>query len=345
MEKSVLIAGIGGASLGTEIFKSLRHSGNYYIYGSDISPYAYGLYEEGFVKTYVVDKGKYIEDILNICKKEKIDAIIPGGEEPLFLLCNQKDLFDQEGVFLAINSKEVIELCNNKIKTFDFLREKDFPVPITKLIAGEEDLKGFNYPCIIKPSTGSGGSVFTYLAEDEEEALLYVSYLRKRSKNAIVQEYIPHDQGEYTVGVLSLPNGKIVGSIALRRFFNSKLSYLTKYDDRIISSGYSQGLIDDFKNIRIQAEKMALEINSRGPLNIQGRLKNGVFYPFELNARFSASTYLRTMAGFNELDIFLQVLFGHKLALSEEIQYGYYFRSLEEKYVSAKGIKDDSLDN
>ncbi len=345
MKKSVLIAGIGGASLGTEIFKSLRHSGNYYIYGTDISPYAYGLYQEGFVRTYIVDKGKYVENILDICKKEKIDAIIPGGEEPVLLLCNQKDLFDQEGVFLAINSKEVIRLCNDKIKTFDFLCKQDFPIPITKLIAGEGDLKDIDYPCVIKPSTGSGGSVFTYLAEDEEEALLYVSYLRKRSKNAIAQEYIPHDQGEFTVGVLSLPNGNIVGSIALRRFFNSKLSYLTKYNDRIISSGYSQGLIDDFKNIRIQAEKMALQIKSRGPLNIQGRLKNGVFYPFEMNARFSASTYLRTMAGFNEVDIFLQFLFGNKYALSEKIQYGYYFRSLEEKYVSAVGIKDDSLDN
>ena len=70
MRKSVLIAGIGGASLGTEIFKSLRYSGNYNIFGTDISPYAYGLYQEGFVKTYIVGRKKYIQ---------KIDAIIPGG--------------------------------------------------------------------------------------------------------------------------------------------------------------------------------------------------------------------------------------------------------------------------
>ncbi|MBT9145434.1 MAG: hypothetical protein DDT42_01305 [candidate division WS2 bacterium] len=41
MKKSVLIAGVGGASLGTEIFKSLRRSGNYSVVGADISPYAY----------------------------------------------------------------------------------------------------------------------------------------------------------------------------------------------------------------------------------------------------------------------------------------------------------------
>lgn len=339
MKKTVLIAGVGGASLGTEIFKCLRYSGNYNILGADISPYAYGLYQEGFTKTYVVDREKYIENILGICKKEGVDAVVPGGEEPLLLLCNQKDLFDREGIFLATNSKGVVELCTDKIKVFDYLSSQGVPIPATILVDKVDELKNFNYPCVIKPSTGSGGSVFTYLAEDAEEALPYVSYLRKRDIKAIAQEYIPHYEGEYSISVLSLPTGKIAGSIALRRFFNCKLSYVVKYNDRIISSPYSQGLIDDFKDIREQAENIASKISSRGPLNIQGRLKNGVFYPFELNARFSGGTYLRAMAGFNEVDIFLQFLFKHKYALPEKLNSGYYFRSLEEKYVSYGEIK------
>ena len=339
MKKNVLIAGVGGASLGTEIFKSLMHSGIYNIFGADISPYAYGLYQEGFIKSYVVDRERYIQDILDICKKEKIDAIIPGGEEPLILIYEQKGLFDQENILLASNSTEVMGLCTDKIKTFNYLRNQGIPVPITKLIDNENDLNDFNYPCIIKPSTGSGGSVFVYLAEDAEEASLYISYLKKRSVKVIVQEYISDDEGEYTVGVLSLPNGKLVGSIALKRSFHCKLSHLFKYNDRVISSGYSQGLIDDFKNVRKQAEDIALKIDSRGPLNIQGRLKDGVLYPFELNARFSATTYLRAMAGFNEVDIFLKSLFRHKYTVPRNIKYGYYFRSIEEKYIDYEEIK------
>lgn len=338
MRESVLIAGVGGACLGTELFKSLRHSGNYNIFGADISPYAYGLYQEGFVKTHVVDSEDYIPNILSICKEEKIDAIVPGGEQPLQLLCDQKELFDGEGIPLAVNSKEVVELCIDKIKTFDYLKRQGIPIPITKLIDDLDELKGLDYPCIIKPSTGSGGSTFVYLAENEKEALLYVSYLRKRGIKAVTQEYIPHREGEYTVGVLSLPDGKIVGSIALKRFFHCKLSYLIKYNARIISSGYSQGLINDFKNIRMQAENIASKINSRGPLNVQGRLKDGIFYPFELNPRFSASTYLRTMAGFNEVDIFLQYLLRRKYTSPKNIKYGYYLRSLEERYVSCEEI-------
>lgn len=340
MKKSVLIAGVGGASLGTEIFKCLRCSGNYDIFGADISAYAYGLYQEGFTKTYLVDRENYIKNIMNICTTEGIDAIIPGGEEPLRLLCSSKSLFDKEGILLAINSAEVINICSDKLKTFEYLANQGISIPLTELINDPNEVSRLSYPCVIKPATGSGGSVFAYIAEDEEEAALYISYLKKRNIKALVQEYIPHQEGEYTVGVLSLPNGKVLSSIALRRSFDVKLSCLVKYNDRIISSGYSQGLIDDFRDIRTQAEDMALKLNSRGPLNVQGRLRHGVFYPFEINPRFSASTYLRAMAGFNEVDIFLQYLFYGNCRIPQSIRYGYYSRSFEEKYVSCEDIRN-----
>jgi carbamoyl-phosphate synthase large subunit len=343
-KNNVLIAGIGGASLGTEILKSLKLAGRYNIFGADISPYAYGLYDDGLTKAHVVRREKYIQDILEICEKEEIDAVIPGGEEPLFLLNQNRDLFEKNNVLLAMNSAEVIELCTDKIKTFEYLEKKGFPVPSTKLVENPKDLKNFHYPCIVKPSTGSGGSVFVYLAEDEKEALFFVSYLRRINLKAIVQEYIPSEEGEYTVGILHLPNGELVGSIALKRLFHAKLSVLIKTKDKIISSGYSQGLIDDFKQIREQAEKIAEALNSRGPMNIQGRLKNGIFYPFEINPRFSATTYLRAMAGFNEVDIFLQFLFTGKKIIPKKIKYGYYFRSLEEKFVGIKKLKIYDLD-
>lgn len=339
MKKSVLIAGIGGASLGTEIFKSLRQAGKYSIFGTDISSYAFGLYQEGFTRTYVVDQEDYVQNLIRICLKERIDAVIPGGEEPLKLCNLHRDLLQRNSILLAANSSKVIALCVDKAKTFEFLANNEVPVPKTMRFSSEDELDDFNFPCVIKPSTGSGGSTFVHLAEDREEAALYISYLRKKGKQTIVQEYVPQGQGEYTVGVLSLTDGSVFGSIALRRLFNSKLSYLLKYQDRVISSGYSQGLIEDFKEVRSQAEKIALRLDSRGPLNVQGRLVNGTFYPFEINPRFSATAYIRTMAGFNEVDMFLQHLFGRETQAPSEMRYGYYFRSLDEVYVPHSEIK------
>ena len=73
---SVLIAGIGGGSLGLEIFKSLRYATGYRLIGTDISERAYGLYEEGFQKTYLLRRSSaedYARQLLQICLKEKIN--------------------------------------------------------------------------------------------------------------------------------------------------------------------------------------------------------------------------------------------------------------------------------
>ena len=167
----------------------------------------------------------------------------------------------------------------------------------------------------------------------------YCQYLKNNQKSPIIQEYISEEEGEYTIGVLYLPNKTMIGSIVLRRVFDSKLSVLIKGDFGLISSGYSQGLIEDFPEIRKTAEKIAEKIGSTGPLNIQARLKNGQLIPFEINPRFSASTYLRSLAGFNEIDIFLDFLFDEKISKPTTIKFGRYLRSLSETFVPSKSTK------
>lgn len=51
----VLIAGLAGASLGTEILKCLTVVEGYEVFGCDISPLAYGLYDSHLQKAFVVD--------------------------------------------------------------------------------------------------------------------------------------------------------------------------------------------------------------------------------------------------------------------------------------------------
>jgi carbamoyl-phosphate synthase large subunit len=194
------------------------------------------------------------------------------------------------------------------------------------------------FPCVIKPATGSGGSSAVLLCHGKEEALVYSEYLLQNSNSAVAQEYISLDEGEFTVGVLSRPDGRTVGSIALKRLFHSKLSVLSKTHTGLISSGYSQGVVGDFPEVTDTAEKIAEALRSAGPLNIQGRVKDGEFMPFEINPRFSASTYLRAMAGFNEVDIFLQFMADRTPEIPSNIRYGYYLRSLSEVFVSKKDV-------
>jgi carbamoyl-phosphate synthase large subunit len=329
----ILVAGLAGASLGTEILKCLFQSNVYEIFGCDISPLAYGLYEEKLQKSFVADKENYIDSITSICRENDIQYVIPGGEQPMVLLAQANEALKANRIHLVSNTPDIINLFSDKQKTFVFLRDQGILIPKTITVNHEDDLNGFTFPCIVKPSSGTGGSDSVFLASSREECILYVELLKRNGRVAIVQEYIGLEEGEFTVGVLSGTDGQILGSIAMKRSFTSKLSVAYRGKKGLISSGYSQGLIEDFSEIRKQAEKIAIASQSKGPLNVQGRVMNGVLIPFEINPRFSASTYLRAMAGFNEVNFYLQHLTNKKTKFPFTLREGYYMRTFDEMFI------------
>ena len=331
---TIMVAGIGGASLGSEILKSLDLAEKYRVFGCDISKTAYGLYEEGFEKTYLIDGQDYVKSVIAACRDAGATLLIPGGEAPMVLLSAQVQALNNAGIRLVCNNPNVIAICSDKAKNFKVLTSLGITIPRTTTIEGKDSIESVGLPCVVKPATGTGGSALVFFATDVAEALIYADYIRRMGGIPIAQEYLSEEEGEFTVGVLSLPNGSVAGSIALRRALDAKLSVIMRSRGGVISSGYSQGYIDDFPDIRDQCEMLARAIGSTGPLNIQGRLRGSMFIPFEINPRFSASTYLRALAGFNEVDIYLQALLTGKTPSVSSIRKGWYLRSLTEKFVS-----------
>lgn len=333
----VLIAGIGCSSLGIEIFKALRHAGGYYLVGADIDPLSFGLGEEGFAQTYRIEcrsNEEYVERLLEICRRESIEAVAPGAQVVHRLLSENRPRFESLGILLMLNSQRVVDICLDKTRSLALLREQGVPVPQALDILDESQAAAFPcFPCVVKPSANSGGSNLVFLAEDAEEAAFFVRYLKRRQCDASLQEYIPATD-EFTVGVLSASDGQVLASIALKRSLGPKLCYSLRYGDRVISSGWSQGLIDAFPSVCSQAEQIATALGSTWALNIQGRLAaDGTFYPFEINPRHSGTTYLRALAGFNEPHILLQRYLRNNIVLPGPLQPGYYLRAFREKYL------------
>jgi carbamoyl-phosphate synthase large subunit len=335
----VLIAGIAGASLGTELFKCLALAGVYELHGCDVSGFAYGHYMSGFKTTHVVRRDHYIEDLLRICSQRRIQALVPGGEEPLQLICDAADRFREAGVALAVNSSAVVGTCTDKLLTFARLRELGLPTPVTVAVRHAADVRSVPMPCVVKPARGSGGSMFVFLAGDQEQAWLYARYLRNHGLEPLAQEYLDHADGEFSLGVLSLPTKGVVSVIAMRRRFDAKLSIQLRSTTGIISSPYGQGLIDEFPEIGAAGRTIAEALRSEGPINVQGRLRKGVFVPFEVNPRFSGSEYLRALAGANHPHILLRYLESGAVERPQALKRGYYFRSLSETFVDAKDIR------
>src|SRR5438552_8137503 len=173
----VLITGIGGASLGTEILKSLEAAGRYETFGCDISPFAFGHFQGGFRSTFRVSAEDYVNGVMQLCHDHKIQAVIPGGEEPLRLLSSQADVFRRADVYLAANSPEVTKLCSDKARFFEYAQSAGFTTPKTLCVRSLDEVDEFCLPCVVKPATGTGGSSFVFLATNIGEAKLYAAYL------------------------------------------------------------------------------------------------------------------------------------------------------------------------
>ena len=335
---AVMIAGIGGASLGTELMKALRLAKAYRVFGCDISRTAFGLYDGGFEKAYLVERHNYVDSVLNACKEAGVSYLVPGGEQPMTLLGAAAVRLSDAGIRLLGNRPEIIETFSDKSATFTRLSGLDIQVPRTQVVDSAYDVGLVDTPCIVKPATGSGGSNAVFYAVSVDEALMYAAFIRRMGAVPIAQEYVGVEEGEFTIGVLSLPNGEVVSSIALRRTLDSKLSVAYRGRGGIVSSGYSQGYIDEFPELCTQAEAIATAVGSGGPINIQGRVRDGRLLPFEINPRFSASSYLRAMAGANEIDTLLRF---HESGIRPErpvIRPGWYLRSLSENYISPAAL-------
>jgi carbamoyl-phosphate synthase large subunit len=350
---NVMITGVGGGGHGEQILKALRLSGqNYTIIGTDMSPISKGL---AIVDVpYVVPAAKdpeYLNTILALCKKHDVKVLFHGSEPELKVMSNNRDRIKEAGIFLPINTKEVIDICMDKFKTNEFLLNNGFSFPQTVKIQSMADAEDVDfYPVVLKPSIGGGGSANTMLAQSKEELLAFCNYLLTIYPEFVAQEYIGTPDNEYTACVLTSLDGDYINSIAVKRMIMSSLGNRMKVKNRTakkelgevlaISSGVSQGEIDKFPEVTSQCKAIALALGSKGPLNIQCRFVNGKVYVFEINPRYSGTSSLRAMVGFNEPDILIRKhLLGESIEIDFEFKNGFILRGLEEQYISS----DNSL--
>ncbi|HEY6098755.1 MAG TPA: ATP-grasp domain-containing protein, partial [Anaeromyxobacter sp.] len=208
----------------------------------------------------------------------------------------------------------VIATCSDKGETAEAVARAGLRAPRTARCATLEAVVAavgdgaIPYPVVLKPRSG-GGSADVFVAQDEEELRFHAKRLLAGGGPVVVQEYVGDPDHEFTVGVLHTPDGALVGSIALRRELSSLLSVRSRAPNRtgraelgpelVISSGFTQGHVDDFPVVRAQAERLATALGSRGPVNVQGRLVGGDLVVFEVNPRFSGTEAMRAMAGWN----------------------------------------------
>jgi carbamoyl-phosphate synthase large subunit len=344
----VLVTGSGGAgTLGREIIKSfLMRPNNYEIIATNSNPIDLSLNNE--VKTIQIpnsSSSNYLDELLKICKEEKIQAIAPGSEPETELISKNSKIFYEQNIVVLTNSYDLVKLCNDKLSLSEFLIAKGIKSPQIFSIEDISEHTFSDYPLLIKPTIGSG-SRNVFVAKNFAEASFFTKYLIKQNIKPLIQEYISGINNEFSIGVLYCQGGILTTSIAMRRSFSSGLSTrsVIKTDQNeslIISSGISQGFFDDFPDIRKKSEYIASVLNSDGPINIQCRIKNDELYVFEINPRFSGTTSARALVGCNEPDILTNFRINGEIPKTINYKYGYVMKDFLEKFVPKNDINMD----
>ena len=153
--------------------------------------------------------------------------------------------------------------------------------------------------------------------------------------------YKRQPESEFTVGILHDLDGRYLNAIALRRELKSALNLRSTAANRTgrtelgrqlaISSGISMGEVGRFPAVTDECRRIAAALDVRGAINIQGRMTAQGFRVFEINPRFSGTTSIRAMMGYNEPDILLRLhLLGEAVAADFSYEEGYVLRGLVE---------------
>jgi carbamoyl-phosphate synthase large subunit len=342
---TALVTAIGGVGVGEQILKALRIAGGYRIVGADMSARCvnFALVDEAYTLPRATDPD-YVDAVLALARGTGARVLFPGSEPELRVLSEHRDRVIDDGLLLPIPPRAVIDIGMDKLRTAAFLDEHGFARPRFAEVRADHLPQIDWFPVVVKPAVGGGGSVDCYLAQTPEELECLAHLMGGRETTMMVQEYVGTPNDEYTVGVLHDLDGHFVNSIAIRRELHSQLNVRTRVPNRtgrvelgpqlVISSGYSHGLVDDFPEVRVQCERVAQALGVRGPVNIQCRFVDGVVQIFEINPRFSGTTSLRAMVGYNEPDALVRRhLLHEELPVRFPYQYGRIHRSLVESFV------------
>lgn len=305
----VLVTGVGSSGVGLGILEAAMKAG-YEVYATDITPYSIGLLraKKGFVVPNA-DKPEYLDAIRKICSGNAIRVVVPGSEAELFRLSKDAPKLQKESVLVIANDHKLIAICRDKWLLFRRFTKEGIPCPDAALPEGYSEFKKkHGFPFLLKQRTGSGSRNLC-VVRDRKDYALYAKKCARERVPFILQEYIGKSSDEYTVGVVCRKNGSVVGSITVHRLLEGlSIQQRVRTGQHIveISTGISQGVVEDNKDIQQQCENYAVRLGITGPANFQGRMIKGVFVVFELNPRFSGTTPFRVEVGFNDVELVLR---------------------------------------
>ena len=236
----------------------------------------------------------YVRHLLSIVERHGVRLLVPTVDLDLKLLAQNEPKFSALGCRVLVSRPGVVDVCQDKRKTYRFLVREGFDSPITMSVRSALSDRKLGWPRFLKPWDGyaSRGNA---IVRNREELQFYA----RRIPNAICQEYV---RGiEHTCDVYVDFDMKVRCVVPRRRI-------------EVRTGEVSKGQVVKNAHIMSQAARVVEAIGA-GPGVITLQLfhngSNRVRF-IEINPRFGGGVPLSIKAGANFPKWILQEVLGKK---------------------------------
>lgn len=268
------------------------------IYGTDITENAPALqYCDSTQIVCRIREPQYIPQLLAICEKEKIDALIPTIDTDLLLLSQNKEKFTAIGTTVLIAAEEKVAVCRDKRFTADYFIRCGLksPLPVDDYTQYEG-----GFPAFIKPKDGSS-SINAFRANNAEELKTYAAKI----EDYIIQPFI--EGTEYTIDAFCDFNGNPI--------------FITPRERVAVRSGeVLQTRIAQDDIMIAECKQLLADFRPAGAITVQLIQQHGTGdnYYIEINPRYGGGAPLSMKAGANSAIACLRLIAGEQVGYQEK---------------------------
>lgn len=236
--------------------------------------------DAAFIMPPIADPG-YPEAVLDLCKKERVNALLSFFDLDVHRLSRHVDDFRTIGVRPFIPGRRAADITFDKVQTCGFLNENRIPTAktFTDLSAVNKALRNdeVRFPLYVKPRFGFG-SRNTFAARDYRQLEAFFSL----ENDMIVQETLGGEAFDFDV--LNDLNGKVVSVVPWRKS-------LSRMGETEQAETVDSPLLVDL------GCRLASALGHAGPLDADLFLQDGRASVLEINLRFGGGYPVSHFAG------------------------------------------------
>lgn len=254
--------------------KTMGESGKIVV--TDLSIYAPATYfADKFYQVPRIDEPTYISTILDICRKEKINAVTTCIDPEIMLLAEHRAEFTKIGVEVLAPYEETARICFDKFKMFQYLTSKGIKTVLTygdlESFCKAEQAGEIGFPVFVKPREGSGS-----VGARKVSNMMALAEAMEQDPSLIIQEFmgdaVDMDADIYIDTISHKPV-----SLFSKRKLETKIGGASK------TISFKDQKLIDFVCSALNAFKF------NGPIDMDLWYRNGEYYLSEVNPRFGGA--------------------------------------------------------